>query len=195
MYAHSESPRSKFTPICPGAPRYAPGLLLPAYRHAPGHTPHPVRHPAGHSFSASESARDQSPPESWRRNKAYLFGVDLYNQGYLWESHEAWEDLWRMAGRHSVEGRFLQSLIFNSAALLKAWLRCWRGAATHSRRAVHQLKAVRDMLSGEQIFMGVDVPVWTERLTAYYEPLWTGTAPDEMVLRGTPPCLRLHDSG
>ena len=128
-------------------------------------------------------------------NKEYLFGVDLYNQGYLWESHEAWEGLWRAAGRYSVEGRFLQSLIFNSAALLKMHAGCWKGAETHSRRAVRQLNAVCDRLSGDPVFMGLDAPLWKARLTAYYAPLWNGSVTDGAAgLPGSPPCLRLHDN-
>ncbi len=30
---------------------------------------------------------------------AFLWGLDLFNHGYYWEAHEAWEGLWQVADR------------------------------------------------------------------------------------------------
>ena len=49
----------------------------------------------------------------------FLYGVDLYNHGYLWEAHEAWEGLWHQAKRDALQAEFLQGLIQCAAAALK----------------------------------------------------------------------------
>lgn len=58
-------------------------------------------------------------PEAWRENSAYLYGVDLYNNAYWWESHEAWESVWHTTRKDDVYGQFLQGLIQISAAFIK----------------------------------------------------------------------------
>ena len=130
-------------PLWPEAPRYCPQISFPSYRFVPGLNPHPslsrgeipLSSPPPPSVS---SGRDRSfrpvtrnkfdvtgihslkiPPDQWQENEIYLFGVDLYHQGYLWESHEAWEALWHLTDKKGVEGQFFQGLIQNSAALLK----------------------------------------------------------------------------
>ena len=66
--------------------------------------PHPTQDERGHSYSRGEEAPAlYFPPESWRENADYLYGVDLYNHGYLWEAHEAWEGLWHKAADCFVE--------------------------------------------------------------------------------------------
>ena len=192
MPARAKPVPPALSPICAAAPRYAPGAALPPYRHVPGRTPHPVNHPEGHSFNQPEPPPTPLNPAGWRLNKIYLFGVDLYNQGYLWESHEAWESLWKTAGRRSIEGRFLQSLIFNSAALLKFHVGRAKGGVTHSRRAVAQLEAVLDALEGARSFMGVDLPEWKEQLEKCYAPLWRSAASRRATLSDAAPCLRLR---
>ena len=98
--------------------RYCPQKPFPPYRHIPGVTPHPIRDPRGHSYGVEEvHDAEPLPPEFWRQNEDYLYGVDLYNFAYWWEAHEAWEGLW-----HQAEGTyrlFLQGLIQVSAAFIK----------------------------------------------------------------------------
>jgi hypothetical protein len=52
--------------------------------------------------------------------RAYLRGIDLFNFGYWWESHEAWEGLWRACGRRGPAADFLKGLIKLAAAGVKA---------------------------------------------------------------------------
>jgi uncharacterized protein len=102
-------------------PRYQPSRRLPAYAYLPGRTPHPTRAPDGHSYGTSPAPPRYLPDERWPENDEYLWGVDLYNAGYFWEAHEAWEGLWRVAaGRDAAQRRFLQGLIQCAAACLKA---------------------------------------------------------------------------
>ena len=100
-------------------PRYAPERSLPPYAFLPGRDPHPTRDPRGHSHGEDETPAGYFAPERWRENRDYLFGVDLYNRGYLWESHEAWEGLWHGAKHDAAQANFLQGLIQCAAACLK----------------------------------------------------------------------------
>ncbi|MEJ2760214.1 MAG: DUF309 domain-containing protein [Gammaproteobacteria bacterium] len=99
-------------------PRYS-RLAFPAYRFIPGRSPHPTRDPAGHSYGKEAAALPAFDPEAWRDCEPYLHGVDLFNHGYWWEAHEAWEACWIAAGKTSPTGLFLQGLIQVAAACLK----------------------------------------------------------------------------
>jgi predicted metal-dependent hydrolase len=57
-------------------------------------------------------------------------GAELWNRGRFWEAHEAWEEPWRAAGRHTAAGRLLQGLILRAAAGVKRQ----GGAETVARR-------------------------------------------------------------
>lgn len=159
-------------PVWPEAPRYRPDKAFPPYRFTPGVNPHPRRDPQGHAFGRPEKKPAYMPPEQWRKNALYLHGVDLYHQGYLWESHEAWESLWHLTGKEDVEGQFLQGLIQNSAALLKIRQGLWDGARHLSREAHRRLTFV--MEAGDSRFMGIDVRALVHALESYYGPLWEG---------------------
>lgn len=99
--------------------RYCPGRELPPYAFLPGRDPHPTRDPRGHSYGREEERPAALPPARWRESEDYLFGVDLYNHGFLWEAHEAWEGLWHASKRDPSQARFLQGLIQCAAACLK----------------------------------------------------------------------------
>lgn len=122
--------------------RYTDGAL-PPYRHRPGRTPHPVRDPQGHSFGKAERDRPTFDRHRWMEDEDYLDGVDLYNAGYFWEAHEAWEAAWKTVGRGSLPGLFLQGLIQVSAALLKRELGSPRGVERLSRKGIEKLERVR----------------------------------------------------
>ncbi len=169
--------------IWPEAPRLCPRRTFPSYRFTPGVTPHPRRDPQGHAYGKPEERPAYLPPERWRENDLYLYGVDLYHQGYLWESHEAWESLWHLTGKEDVEGQFLQGLIQNAAALLKVHLQHWDGARHLSREAHRRLQFVEQSVSGR--FMGIDVQGLVCDLGRYYSPLWAG----EEKVKGAPPRL------
>jgi hypothetical protein len=50
----------------------------------------------------------------------FRHGVDLFNHGFPWEAHEAWEPLWFAAPRERPERALLQGLIHAAAAAVKA---------------------------------------------------------------------------
>jgi hypothetical protein len=118
----------------PDPPRYTE-RPLPPYRHVLGRTPHPIRHPDGHSYGLTPALPVPLGENDWRNNAEYLYGVDLFNHGFWWESHEAFEGLWHVSGRRSPVGHCLQAVIQCAAAHLQAELGRRRGAEALLRRA------------------------------------------------------------
>lgn len=116
-------------------PRLVPDAPFPAYAYVPGKFPHPTRRDAGPSNSNSALALAQLDPEHWPHCREYLWGIDLFNHGYYWEAHEAWENLWHAAGRRGPVAEFLKSLIALAAAGVKAREGRLAGVRQHARRA------------------------------------------------------------
>jgi predicted metal-dependent hydrolase len=135
--------------------RYVAGRPFPPYAFLPGRDPHPTRDPAGHSFGRSEPEPPRLPPALWRANEPYLFGVDLYNHGYLWEAHEAWEGLWHASKPDRCQALFLQGLIQCAAAWLKIAMDQPRGVERLAALALEKLDAVREE-EGPR-YMGADL--------------------------------------
>src|SRR5207244_4035273 len=73
--------------------RLAPERPFPPYAFVSPHRPHPRTDPRGHSFGAPETPAPPLNPAEWRRSRDYLHAIDLFNHGYYWEAHEAWEAL------------------------------------------------------------------------------------------------------
>ena len=146
--------------------RYAPGQPFPAYRFLPGRDPHPTRHPDGHSFGdEAEPPSAYIPADVWRESESYLFGVDLYNHGYLWEAHEAWEGLWHPAKVDAVLADFLQGLIQCSAAALKVSMEQPRGLASLAKLGTERLERVARQARPQ--FMGLDIPAFVAEFRAF----------------------------
>lgn len=182
-------------PLWPEAPRHCLTREFPKYRFVPGLNPHPRGHPAGHAYEIPEEKVAYLPPEKWRDNDLYLFGVDLYHQGYLWESHEVWETLWHLTKKDDVEGQFLQGLIQNSAAQLKVHLRHWGGAKHLSEEAHRRFHFVQlsGKLDQDGCFMGLSVSRLMKDIERYYGPVWTGKSEE---VSGQPPRIILElDNG
>lgn len=137
-------------------PRYAPDISLPPYSYVPGHElPHPVNDPAGHLYYAQASQTHTplittsqlstlpSDPSSRRyalaaivaENSQRLYALDLFNAGFYWEAHEAWETFWNALGRTTPEARFVQGLIHLSAACVKIREGKPMGVSRHTKRA------------------------------------------------------------
>jgi hypothetical protein len=123
-------------------PRYIPDRPLPPYTYVPGRSPHPIRDPAGHSFAQSPETPDALTAPTWRDNRAYLYGIDLFNNGFFWEAHVTWELLWHRAGRKGPTADFLKALIQLAAAGVKHLQDTPRGVASHGRRAAELFRAL-----------------------------------------------------
>lgn len=75
-----------------------------------------------------------------------LAGIELYNQGLYWESHEAWEAVW-----HTKKGRewaFYQAMIHVAAALLKINREQFVGAHSQLTRALQRFSVAGPMETG-----------------------------------------------
>ncbi|MEX0732901.1 MAG: DUF309 domain-containing protein [Aquisalimonadaceae bacterium] len=143
-------------------PRRFTGRAFPPYRHLPGATPHPLTDPAGHG-GVLASAPDS--PEQLR--VCFLLGCDLYNHGYWWEAHEAWEAVWHAVNRTGTRGALLQALIQAGNAHLK--LRMKRGNAVARLRSAVMEHIARIRSTPDTVCLGIDVIAWSEQFDAYIE--------------------------
>ncbi len=124
-------------------PRLLPELPLPPYAHVPGRTPHPQSDPRGHSFGQHPEHPTRPAAEDWVRSRTFLRAVDLFNHGYYWEAHEAWESLWHACGRRGTEADFLKGLIKLAAAGVKVREGRPSGVVTHARAAADLFRRTR----------------------------------------------------
>src|ERR1700758_4469822 len=137
-------------------PRLLPERAFPPYAFVPGRLPHPHTDPAGHSFGVAPLPADPLEEGDWQRCRDYLRGIDLFNHGYYWEAHEAWEGLWHACGRTGLTADFLKGLIKLAAAGVKARAGNPGGARSHARRAAELLRATAARLGeGVRTFMGL----------------------------------------
>ncbi|HTU94102.1 MAG TPA: DUF309 domain-containing protein [Gemmataceae bacterium] len=130
-------------------PRFVPESAFPPYTFVPGRTPHPVRDPAGHLFGQTLDMPPPLDPDHWQDNRAYLYGVDLFNHGYYWEAHEVWEGLWRAEGRKGRIADFLKGLIKLAAAGVKVRQGQPRGVASHAAGAAELFRDIARQLGGD----------------------------------------------
>lgn len=147
--------------------RYLPGKAFPPYAFLPGRDPHPTGDPRGHSFGREEERPTFLPAPRWRANEPYLFGVDLYNHGYLWESHEAWEGLWHASKGERIMALHLQGLIQCAAAWLKIAMEQPQGLVRLSALALEKLEEVARKSGG--VYMGLDLVSFTDEVRAFAE--------------------------
>jgi len=144
-------------PANPTWPRYST-RPFPSYRFLPGKNSHPRRDPLGHSYGQPEPTLLAFPPEEWQRSEDYLYGIDLYNFAYWWESHEVFECLWHAAGHDTEQGNFFQALIQLAAANLKLFTGNHQAAENLIRSGLVRLRKVPES------YMGIDVARLTEDL-------------------------------
>lgn len=117
--------------------RWLPEKSFPSYAYLPGRQPHPVRDPAGHSYNseamplAAEASLDSD---------IFLWGLDLFNHGYYWEAHEAWEGLWQVADLGAPLRTLFKGLILLSAAGVKIREGKQAAAMRHAGRAAALLR-------------------------------------------------------
>ncbi len=125
-------------------PRLVPDRPLPPYTFVPGQAPHPRSDPAGHQYARAPEPIDPLDPTRWPENVTYLYGIDLFNHGYYWEAHEAWESLWHGAGRRGHTADFLKGLIQLAVAGVKVRQGQAQGVIGHARRAAELFAATAD---------------------------------------------------
>lgn len=121
----------------PGSPE------LPPYTHVPGRTPHPISDPAGHMHQHHAADTTTRTNQQWFDDALHLF-----QQGYYWEAHEAWEQLWIALGRKGETANLVKGLIKLAASGVKM-LECNPiGAQRHATRALELLTTDQPELFG-----------------------------------------------
>ena len=79
----------------------------------------------------------------------FELGISLFNAGQFWESHEAWEQVWR---RHTALSRiFFQGLIQLSVAYYQINRAVYHGAVKHFNNALLKLEQFPDGFLGIKV--------------------------------------------
>ena len=94
--------------------------------------------------------------ERWADSLHYQLGIDLFNHGYYWEAHEAWESLWHACGRRGVTATFLKTLIQWAVVGVKAREPCSAGVLAHAQRAKELLEEAA-RASESDTFLGLSL--------------------------------------
>lgn len=132
--------------------RYQPYLPLPPYSYLPGRDPHPLRDPGGHMRDAQPPISGAANPTDWRSWPAYVRGIDLFNHGYYWEAHEAWEQAWHACGRGGVHGDLLRGLIHLAGAGFATRRDKSSGRMRHARLAASLFGRLAEQMPAENVF-------------------------------------------
>ena len=144
-------------------PRLLPARQLPPYSYVSRKFLHPTRDMAGHSYGREEPKASLSHEEEWCECEAYLWGIDLFNSGYYWEAHEAWEAVWHATGRSGTMADFCKALIKFAAAGVKAREGRTEGVKQHAQRARQLLESVATQIgSGQDRFMGLSLQMMAQ---------------------------------
>lgn len=112
--------------------RFVPDVDLPPYAYVPGKSPRPE---SGPPFEISRPLPADFAVHSWHGCRCYLYGLDLFNRGFYWEAHEAWEVVWHATGGNEPTCSVIKGLIKLAAAGVKTRQGSAAGRRRHARRA------------------------------------------------------------
>lgn len=112
--------------------RYYPDAGFPVFAHKPGQTIHPDKS-LEHQLLEALPTPTPLTDSTYAQNPHYLFGIDLFNTGYYWEAHEAWETIWQIAKSNQDTKAFLwlKLLIKLTAACVKKEVAVNEGVTKH----------------------------------------------------------------
>jgi hypothetical protein len=162
--------------------RYTPDPAFPETAYVPGETPHPGRHEADGS-----TWPPQGEPMTGRAlNLALCHGVDLFNHGYFWEAHEAWEEPWQVERRGSPHRLYLQGLIRLAAAALKHRIEQPAGVTAHAGWCQEVFERLSQQHPGIENQGGGPEP---DGLAALAGRLSQASEPWDATWKGSNPCL------
>lgn len=112
--------------------------------------------------------------ENLEAHPDYLLGWRLFQQGYPWEAHEAWEAVWRGLPE-TCPGRVLvRALIRIAAAAVKARQRNRAGVAHHLEGAIGHLRSL-----GDTPLAGIAPSALVEWIAGIDQEKWLNSGPDE----------------
>ena len=135
---------------------------LPPYAFVPGGPwPHPTSSPQGHSFGHARSKVAPTDTDRTADSPPFLRGVALFNAGYYWEAHDAWESVWHAHGRRGVVADVIKALIKLAAAGVKVREGHEHGVRIHAHRAAELFAAA--LLDGQSQQLGINLAQWVER--------------------------------
>ncbi len=151
----------------PPLPLRLPDWPLPDYRYVPGLHPHPFRMEGGHMYTdgGAPEVLVWQPSEDWRADRHWLRGLDLFDQRFYWECHEAFEAMWHALERDSLLHRLSQGLIQASASVLKRHMGQDKSASLLAERAISRLESVQAQ-AGDHC-RGVVLPALCESIQAF----------------------------
>ncbi len=145
---------SRFSDQNPG--RLVPEWRFPSGSYVPGRSSHYTRGVESHASGPAEPIKKPLQPARWREFRPYLWGIDLFNYGYYWEAHEAWEGVWHAVGRRGPVADFLKGLIVLAAAGVKARQARPAGLRRHALRAQELFSLLQNGTFGsDHSFMGL----------------------------------------
>ena len=117
--------------------------------------------PQGHSFGHARSKVASIDLAKTADSAPFRRGVALFNAGYYWEAHDAWESLWHAHGRRGVVADVIKALIKLAAAGVKAREGQDHGVRIHASRAAELLESA--LMSGASHQLGLNLAQWVER--------------------------------
>ncbi|WP_437192356.1 DUF309 domain-containing protein [Planctomicrobium sp. SH527] len=124
---------------------------LPHYTYVSGLTTHP--HRSGNSLPESTGNHSPSeqglPPDAASQTPIWKNGARLFQHGYYWEAHEAWEGDWIVLGRRGPLADFTKALIKLAACGVKCLEQKPVGAKRHALRSLQLLQKLSDIAASE----------------------------------------------
>ncbi|MEC8276481.1 MAG: DUF309 domain-containing protein [Myxococcota bacterium] len=147
-------------------------IEFPAYRYVPGRNPHPIMNENGHQFG--QVLLDPETQEN--RCQLWGYGLDLFDNHYMWEAHEVLERLWHFHRQDFDRANLIQGLILGAASCLK-----WDMKSTPQARKL--LKRARLKVSKQKsVSAGIDFHATMDSVERYIEtgqrPIIVNTLPD-----------------
>lgn len=119
---------------------------LPPYAFLPGFFPHPEKE-GGHGFGLNLNTVSLNQ-ENYRDHQEYLYGIDLLNLGFMWESHVYFEAIWNQNLRKGQEAELLKALIKIGAAGIKFRLKMFDAGNGHLHRATELFQQLPSLYLG-----------------------------------------------
>ena len=142
-----------------------PVISLPPYTYVPGasgRTRRALRQ--GTCLVLCTSPAESIEDGRWEASAALPRGVELFNAGYYWEAHEAWEPLWHAHGRRGVIADVLRALIKLAAAGVKVLEGRPDGVRTHASRAAALFAQARE--EAGSCLLGLNLDEWVDRASS-----------------------------